>query len=80
MTPNYAIITENTDGNPNYSFRVELREFNDDGFIARHELKASEVSFAGIQPYKPIDPLLLPLDILVELRRNLLKSLSITTG
>lgn len=27
MTPNYAIITENTDGNPNYSFRVELREF-----------------------------------------------------
>lgn len=74
MTTNYAIIVANIDGNPNYSFRAELREPNDDGLIAWHELKASEVSTSGIEPYEPIDPLLLPLDILVELRRNLLRN------
>lgn len=75
MPTTYAIITANTDGNPDYSFRVELRESNDDGFIAKHELTASEVSFSGIEPYEPINPLLLPLEILVELRRNLMEKL-----
>lgn len=75
MTTNYAIIKANFDGNPDYSFRVELRGSQDDGLIAWHELKASEVSASGIEPYEPMDPLLLPIEILVNLRRNLLESL-----
>lgn len=75
MPLTYAIIKTNINGNPSFSFRAELRESNDDGLIASHELTASDVDALNIELYEPINPLLLPLDILVDLRRNLLEKL-----